>query len=110
MDDKVVVLLHGDLKTPPMSKEAREEAGKLLRQLQWGFTLSMPQSRPMSVIGPRCHELRVQDTDKTWRIMYRVSETEIVVMEVFAKKTTTTPQSVIENCKKRLALYDATEG
>jgi phage-related protein len=77
--------------------------------LQWGFTLSMPQSRPMSVIGPKCHELRVQDTAISWRIMYRVSETEIVGMEVFAKKTTTTPQSVIENGKKRLALYDSIE-
>ena len=52
----------------------------------------------------------LQDTDKTWRIMYRVSETEIVVMDVFVKKTTATPQSVIDNCKKRLALYDAIEG
>ena len=70
----------------------------------------MPHSRPMPVIGPKCHELRVQDTDKTWRIMYHVREAEIVVMEMFVKQTTTTPKSVIDNCKRRLALYDAIEG
>jgi len=106
MDDKEVVWLHGELKTPPMSKEARLEAGDLLRQLQWGETLGMPHSRRMSVIGSRCHELRVQDRDVTWRIMYRIDTTEIVIMEVFPKKTQTTPQSVIDNCKQRLAAYD----
>jgi hypothetical protein len=26
----------------------------------------------MPVIGTRCHELRVQDENRTWRIVYRV--------------------------------------
>jgi hypothetical protein len=37
------------------------EGGMLLRRLQRGETLSMPESRPMPTIGPRCHELRVDD-------------------------------------------------
>lgn len=56
--EKPLVWLHGEIKTPPFSSEARIEAGVLLRRLQRGEKLSMPQSRPMSVIGSGCHELR----------------------------------------------------
>ena len=66
---KVLVILSGEIKTPPMSAEARREAGLLLRQLQLGESLSLPQSRPMPSIGPRCHELRINDANKTWRII-----------------------------------------
>lgn len=46
--------IHGEVKTPPMSEEARREIGYLLRELQEGANLSMPHSRPMPIIGPRC--------------------------------------------------------
>jgi len=55
--DKPLVWLHGELKTPPFSREARIEAGFLLRRLQKGELLSMPSSRPMSSLDGRCHEL-----------------------------------------------------
>ena len=44
-------------------------------------------------IGRRCHELRIDDA--------------IVIWEVFAKKDRTTPQYVIDACKKRIKDYDA---
>ncbi len=47
----------------------------------------MPHSRPMPSIGPRCHELRIQDQSKTWRIVYRRDSDAIVIAEVFAKTT-----------------------
>jgi len=59
--DKPLRWLHGEVKTPPFSREARLEAGLLLRRLQQGEKLSLPHSRPMSDIGSRCHELRVRD-------------------------------------------------
>jgi phage-related protein len=68
--------------------------------------LSLPHSRPMPVIGPRCHELRVPDQDVTWRIMYRVDSDAVIVTEVFGKKTQATPQQVIDVCKRRLHDYD----
>jgi hypothetical protein len=40
--DKPLVWLHGEVKTPPFSKEARLEAGFLLRRLQAGEKLSLP--------------------------------------------------------------------
>lgn len=105
--NKELMILHGEIKTPPMSREARLEAGYLLRKLQQGETLSLPNSRPMPDIGSRCHELRIQDEKVTWRIMYRNDSDAIVILEVFAKKTNKTPKQVIDICQKRLRLYDS---
>ena len=44
--DKPLVWLKGEVKTPPFGEKARIEAGFLLRRLQQGDTLSLPQSRP----------------------------------------------------------------
>lgn len=99
--------LHGEVKTPPFSKEARIEAGVLLRRLQMGDMLSMPLSRPMPSIGSRVHELRIQDEAQTWRILYRIDVDAIVILHVFSKKDQKTPQTVIDTCKKRLRDYDA---
>jgi phage-related protein len=82
------------------------EAGFLLRMLQCGESLSMPQSRAMPEIGRRCHELRVNDQDQTWRIVYRVDSDAVLILEVFSKKTGRTPKSVIEVCRGRLKRYD----
>lgn len=104
--DKPLVWLHGEIKTPPMSEQARIEAGYLLRRLQRGEFLSMPESRPMAAIGPRCHELRIDDFDVTWRIFYRIDPDAILVLEVCKKRTSSTPRQVIRVCRRRLADYD----
>jgi phage-related protein len=104
--DKLLVWLHGEIKTPPFSKEARLEAGFLLRQLQQGKTLALPHSRPMPTIGKRCHELRIEDQNQTWRLIYRIDRDAIVIAEVFKKKTKKTPLEVIERSQKRLKAYD----
>ncbi len=109
-DDKPLVWLHGEVKSPPFSPEARIEAGYLLRMLQKGESLSLPHSRPMPSIGRRVHELRIRDRDKTWRIIYRRDPDAIVIVEVFAKKTQQTPQRVIRVCRQRLAEYDRITG
>ncbi len=104
--DKPLVWLYGQIKTPPMSREARIEAGYLLRRLQRGEKLSMPHSRPMPIVGGRCHELRIGDANITWRIVYRIDSDAIVIADVFGKKSRTTPHGTIENCRKRLKEYD----
>lgn len=103
---KPLVWLHGEIKTPPFSAEGRLEAGTLLRLLQEGENLSLPHSRPMQSIGPRCHELRVRDRSHNWRIVYRLDEDCVLVVEVFRKTTQQTPASIIATCKRRLRLYD----
>jgi hypothetical protein len=71
-----------------------------------GQILAMPHSRPMPSIGVRCHELRIQDQSKTWRIIYRVDADAIVIAEVFAKTTQATPKHVLATSQRRLRLYD----
>ena len=104
--DRPIVWLRGQVKTPPFSQEARIEAGCLLRLLQRGEPLGLPHSRPMPVIGPRCHELRINDAAATFRIIYRADPDAVVILEVFSKKTQQTPRTVIEACKRRLRNYD----
>ena len=104
--DKPLVWLHGAVKSPPFSANARLEAGLLLRRLQQGEKLAMPQSRPMPGIGSRCHELRINDDNMTWRIVYRIDSDAIVILEVFDKKTGRTPKSVIDTCKNRIKAYE----
>lgn len=110
-DDKPLVILSGQIKTPPLSEAARLEAGYLLRRLQKRQVLSLPHSRPMPSIGPRVHELRIQDpiTRSTWRIVYRADPNEILVVDVFAKKTQATPKQLIAQCKQRLRIWDQEE-
>jgi phage-related protein len=105
-NDKPLVWLRGEVKSPPFSREARIETGFLLRRLQRGDKLAMPHSRPMPGIGARCHELRIVDGDSTWRIMYRTDRDAVIIAEVFKKKTSQTPKRVIATSKARLREYD----
>lgn len=107
MERKPIAWLKGEIKTPPFSAEARLEVGLLLSLLQKGHKLKMPQSRPMPTIGKSCHELRITDKDKIWRIIYRIDSDAIVIGDVFNKKTESTPDTVIENSKSRFKQYDA---
>ncbi|MGE0827584.1 MAG: type II toxin-antitoxin system RelE/ParE family toxin [Candidatus Binatia bacterium] len=104
--DKPLVWLHGEIKTPPFSQEARVEAGFLLRQVQQGVLLALPHSRSMPEIGSHCHELRIEDQSQTWRIIYRIDPDAIIITEVFSKKTKKTPSEVITMSQKRLNTYD----
>ena len=104
--DKPLAWLHGKVKSPPFSPDARIEAGYLLRRLQRGERLGLPHSRPMATIGPRCHELRIQDVAATWRIVYRTDRDTVIIVEVFSKKSSQTPAATIATCRQRLQEYD----
>lgn len=80
--------------------------GVLVRRLQCGETLGLPDSRPLPVIGPRCHELRVADEGSNWRLVYRLDAEAIIILEVFRKTTRATPQPVIQMCRRRLSAYE----
>jgi phage-related protein len=108
--DKPLVWLHGEIKTPPFSRDGRFETGVLLRLLQQGENLSLPHSRPMPAIGSRCHELRIADRDNAWRIVYRTDPDAIVIVDVFSKKTRQTPREIIDRCRSRLRRYDEVAG
>ena len=97
--------IRGDVKTPPFTAEARLEAGFLLRRLQQREVLGLPHSRPMPGVGGQCHELRINDEDHAWRIIYHLEPDAVVILDVFSKKTPATPKATITNCPKRLAAY-----
>jgi phage-related protein len=104
--DRPLVWLHGEVKSPPFSHQARLEAGDSLRCLQEGNKLALPFSRPLPSIGPRVHELRIQDANVTWRIIYRLDPDAVVVVDVFHKQSRATPPWVITACIRRLRAYD----
>jgi phage-related protein len=104
--DKPLIWMNAEVKSPPFSREARLEAGFLLRKLQKGQELEMPHSRPMPSIGARCHELRIVDAGATWRIIYRVDPDAVVILDVFSKKSRATPRSAISRARKRLKGYE----
>ena len=93
--DKPLIWLKGEVKTPPFSAPARLETG----------LLALPHSRPMAAIGKQCHELRISDPNQIWRIVYHVANDAIVILDVFKKKTQTTPAQFLELSRKRLAAY-----
>src|SRR5436309_12208911 len=93
---KSLIWLHGEIKTPPFTPEGRQEAGMLLRLLQEGERLEMPQAEPLPDVGPRCGALRVRDAGHNWRIMYRMDSDAVLVLDVYPKKTRKIPDEVIE--------------
>ena len=59
----------------------------------------MPVSRPMPSIGARCHELRVGEDGRQWRLVYRLDTDALLIIDMFRKTTQTTPHQVMERCK-----------
>jgi phage-related protein len=95
-----------EIKTPPVGEKGRRQLGAAIRVLQEGGLLGMPVSRPMPSIGPRCHELRVGDDGRQWRLIYRIDPDAILAVDLFRKTTQKTPKKVIERCKRRLRHYE----
>ncbi len=106
--DKPLLLLSTEIKSPPLSESARRKMGYLLRRLQKGELLAMPESRPLPAVGCGCHELRVQDaiSRTTWRLVYRIEADCVVIVDIFAKKTQRLPAEVVWKCRARLRRYD----
>ena len=45
-----------------------------------------------------------------WGVVYRIDADAIIIVEVFKKKASTTPQTVIDACSRRLRDYDELAG
>ena len=75
----------------------------MLRRLQKGELIGLPQSHPMSNVGASCHELRIVDGKLNWRIMYHIAADAVVILDVFKKQTEATPNSIVAACQRRLA-------
>jgi len=107
---KPLVIIGKKIKTPPFSLDARLEAGFLLGRLQEHMSLSMPHARKMPIIGKRCIELRIKDSNAEWRVICRIDSEMILLIHVFSKKTKHTPKKVIDLCKQRIIKFDSISG
>ncbi len=85
------------------SVDVRQEFGALLRILQNGGQLSMPQSKPMKQVGTSAFELRVKDSAGIYRVFYVLFDKDrILVPHAFTKKSQKTPPHEIDTAQKRL--------
>lgn len=87
MERLPVVDLADLLKTPPLPTKVRRRAGYLLRKIQNGEVLTMPDSRPMPSIGSGVNELRLTDQNTEWRVIYRIDPDALIAVDAFLKKT-----------------------
>ena len=96
-----------ELKTPPVPEQVRIDSGTLLSLLQDGVMLELPISRPMPSIGAHVHELRLSDPSGEWRIIYRIEDDIILLVDRFKKTSRKTEQADIRRSKQRLAAHDS---
>jgi phage-related protein len=83
--------------------DVRRVFGKAVFDLQLGFALSMPLSRPIPAVGSGVSEIRLHDASGAYRAFYVVRTTQaVLVFHVFVKKTATTPRREIRLAQRRL--------
>lgn len=84
-------------------RETRLGIGKAIRDLQKGYSIGMPLSRPMPAVAIGAFELRIKDNKGAYRVFYYLkSKKGVLVFHAFVKKTQKTPQAEIVLARKRL--------
>lgn len=80
--------------------DVRQDLGYALYQLQFGQT---PLDRkPVRTVGPGVYELREQDADKWYRVLYAREGSTIHVLHCFEKRSNAIEQKDIETARTRL--------
>ena len=83
--------------------EVRKELGKAIFDLQKGYTLGMPLSRPLPSVALGVEELRIRDRAGIYRTFYVTKSARgIWVFHAFVKKTQKTPLQEIALGRTRL--------
>ncbi len=83
--------------------KTKREIGTMLMLIQLGNRLGLPQSKPMKVIHPDAHELRIKDRSGIYRVIYVLNlGDKIFIPHAFTKKTQRTPIRDISLSIKRL--------
>ena len=102
-EDRLVPLaLQGDsiraLRSFPSG--VRQDLGYALYQLQLGQ--NPPDRKPVRTVGPGVYELREQDADKWYRVLYAREGGSIHVLHCFEKRSNAIEQKDIETARARL--------
>jgi phage-related protein len=81
-------------------EDAKRKAGFQLRRIQLG--LEAEDSKPMQAVGAGVQELRIWESDGTFRVIYTARLADVVyVLHAFEKKTQATAKRDIELAKMR---------
>ena len=84
-------------------KEIFDKFWTAMGEIREGQFLTLPLSRPMNIVAPGVHELRLKDRYGIYRIFYYLKvEDKILVFHAFQKKTQKTPYEEIATAKIRL--------
>jgi phage-related protein len=84
-------------------KDVKEKLGQYLLEVQKGFKLIMPKSRPMPSIAVGAEEIRVKGKDGIyWAFYYTKDDRGVILFHAFRKKTQKTSYLEIELGKRRL--------
>jgi phage-related protein len=76
-------------------KRARHDIGEAVLELQKGWRLTMPLSRPMRAVGLGVQEIRVRDAAGIYRAFYVVQSARgVIVFHAFEKRTQKTPRQL----------------
>lgn len=87
----------------PLDPFMRRKILGLFGLLQSGANLGLPISRPMPVIAPGAHELRLKDAAGQIRIFYYTKQEDyILIFHFLRKKTQKTPPQELSLARKRL--------
>ena len=78
----------------------RQDLGYALYQLQLGQT--PPDRKPVRTVGPGVYELREQDAEKWYRVLYAREGGTIHVLHCFEKRSNAIEQKDIETARTRL--------
>ena len=78
----------------------RQDLGYALYQLQLGQT--PPDRKPVRTVGPGVYELREQDAEKWYRVLYVREGGTIYVLHCFEKRSNAIEQKEVENARTRL--------
>jgi phage-related protein len=78
----------------------RQDLGYALYQLQLGQT--PPDRKPVRTVGPGVYELREQDAEKWYRVLYVREGGTIHVLHCFEKRSNAIEQKDIETARTRL--------
>lgn len=86
--DKHIFWLHGEIKTPPFGTESRLKAGLFDASFAKRRAVRDARFQTDAVDWQNCHELRINDTNKIWHIVYCIEVDAIVILPVFRNSFT----------------------
>ena len=78
----------------------KHDLGYALSQLQLGQT--PPDRKPVRTVGPGVYELREQDAEKWYRVLYVRKGGTIYVLHCFEKRSNAIEQKEVETARTRL--------